>query len=348
MAIVDFFRKRERVAGIDFGTSGVKLVVVEPERKRPVVVYATTIDYPEPVSSVVEVLDSVSFVRIMETVWRYIPEKVTKVSFVMPGRLVMVHAIELPKDVANVRGFVEEELRTRIPFALDEISYDIHVFAHGDRNMALCVITKKDVLERCRRILSSMGAEVAVVDTAFTALANLFLFNYPEVADHNAVILLDIGETNTNVVFVKEGNMVLGQCLSDANEGMIARRVAEAAGISVEEALDRLRSGGVDEVILSDATRELCSVISSELMVVGSRLGDFVVDKIYITGGAALNPYMPGLLREFTAVPDVEPMMPLRRFGLSRKLDRVFVEEISNPLSLALGGTLSLIFSEAG
>lgn len=64
--LAGLLRKSDYVAGIDLGTSAVKLVVCQIKGSKPVLLFATTIDYTEHVASVREVIEDVSFARVME------------------------------------------------------------------------------------------------------------------------------------------------------------------------------------------------------------------------------------------------------------------------------------------
>ena len=335
-------KRAEAVAGIDVGVSSVKIVVMEKE-KRPVLSFAAVIPHSERPGSVVEIVDSPSFARVMEAVWRHLPERVDRVSFVMPGRLVMMKVFDVPSGTVNVRGFVEEELKKEVPFPLEELVYDMFVYPGRDERKAVVFMVQKSVFERCRRVLLNLGARDAVVDTAFAAMANLISCCCGREVAEETVVGVDIGDSNVNVVVMVEGELAFGQCISEVNGTVILEKIAEAEGLSPEKVREAVVSGRVSEAALEEGAKQFCSALASELITVGARLGGLVVDSVYITGGAVLNPYICKWLREFTAVNRVEIVDPLKGIRVSNRVDKVFLAEKAGELAIAIGGALSLV-----
>lgn len=273
------------------------------------------------------------------------PEEVEKVSFVMPGRFVIVKDFEVPQTALNVQAFVQEELRRDTLLPLDDIVYDCFMYDYHGSKRALCIIVKKDMLQKCKSIILNMGVRQAHIDTAMTALANVFNYNHPEEADESVVAIADVGKTNTNLIFMREGNLLYGTCLSELSGSLIDGHIAEKMGIDVGQAEELKESGLVDEYILEEAVSALSAKLAGEILTQLSRIGSQTLDQLFITGGNSILPMLLRYLKEHTGVP-VDLLNPLKKFSVSKHVDKVFLEEISERLSLALGGIINVMYSE--
>ncbi len=339
------FKRSGGVTAIDLGASGVKILSCNIAGKRPVVSYATIVDYSKPVLSVREIIEDRGFAEVMEAVWRHIPENPGMVSFVMPGRFVMMHRFEVPESTVNLVSYVEEELKSTLPFPLEDIVYDTVVNYRGGEREVVCVITQKAVLQNCQNVILNMGVEDVVVDTAFTALANALVYNYPEEIEDSVVVLLDVGRLNTNLVVVIDGFPTFGHCIADLSGSTIDAFVAERLGVEISEA-ERLKIDGmVDPDLIEEAVKSFSSQLAGEVMALLSRINVQVVDKLYITGGSSILPSFSRWMKEHMAG-QVALFNPFRRLSFSKGVDRIFVEEASGRFSLAVGGVIACISSE--
>ncbi len=117
----------------------------------------------------------------------------------LQGNAVIVKHMRLPPRTNDIRSAVEKEASRHIPFPLEDLYLDVHVFdaaREGSEDASVMVVAaRKKVIHHLEAIMERAGLSLAVVDVDAFALHNCFAFNYPEQLE--PAFLLDIGSTQS-------------------------------------------------------------------------------------------------------------------------------------------------------
>ncbi len=333
-------QKKDRIVSVDFGSSGLKVVSARLQDRVIEINHITIANYAsEKISSIIEVIENPRLGHLVDIVWNYIPRGGGRICFIIPGRFVIVKKFTLPATVSDVESYLQDRIKEELPFSLSEISFDFYTLPSEGELGVVCIVARRDILKRCSSLLAETSYKVTYIDTAFSSLANLYNYNYPEETE-KFVAIVDMGRVMTNVAFLKNGHLVFGQCLSEVQGGLLDRTIAHRMGITPEEAEERKINSAVPEDVLREALEEFCQDLTGQLWILAERAEFPRIDKIYLTGGnAALYTLKETLKNQMNC--NVELLSPLKRFRISKEIDRVYLEEVSDRLSLALGGIVS-------
>lgn len=129
----------------------------------------------------------------------------------VPGNMAFARFAKLPPiESSKVKSIVAYEAQQQIPFPIDEVEWDYHVFEEEDApdiEVGIFAITK----EKVAHFLSnyrSVGVRVDTLTLSPVAVYNAFAFENEITGDDNTVYL-DIGTNSTDIIVVESGSIWL-------------------------------------------------------------------------------------------------------------------------------------------
>ena len=129
----------------------------------------------------------------------------------VPGNLAFARFAKLPPiESSKVKSMVAYEAQQQIPFPIDEVEWDYHVFEEEDSpdiEVGIFAITK----EKVARFLSnyrSVGVRVDTLTLSSVAVYNAFAYGN-ETPDEDNTVYLDIGTSSTDIIVVDSGRIWL-------------------------------------------------------------------------------------------------------------------------------------------
>jgi len=344
MGITKFFRRRERLIGVDIGAAGVKIVEVELGGDRPELVNIAaaplsgdifannTVARPERVAP--EIARLLSANGIVDR------RAVTAV----PGPSVFVKKMKMPNLApAEIGPNVQLEAGNLIPHNLDAVKLDYQVVGRLDKNSieVLLVAAKNDVIDSFTGCLAQAGLETAIVDVDVFALQNVFELARPELRE-STVALINMGARFTSVAICSGGRTLF---TGDAAIGGRActELLAHGLGRSIEEA-EAIKCGRSSAAAESESAPIIARWVESAAVEINRQLGFFWsavgaaggIDRILISGGGA---EAPGFVESLAAKTE----LPCERLGVFRGVrcrdgvDAAFLAEIEPCMGVALG-----------
>jgi type IV pilus assembly protein PilM len=206
----------------------------------------------------------------------------------------------------------------------------------------LLVAAKKDLIMNYLETVEAAGVSCSILDVSSFALANCFLFNYPEEKTGISAIF-DIGSGVTNFVVVENGEAVFARDIpmggfnytSDINKSM-GVSLEEAEGLKLDLAMGRPVPEELKGVVQS--THEMfCEELNRSLDFYTTTSTQNRIQKIFISGGGSQMPGLRESLANLTQI-SIEIMNPLQRIQIEKNaVPPEYLEQTSSLCSVAIG-----------
>jgi type IV pilus assembly protein PilM len=259
---------------------------------------------------------------------------------------VIIKKITIPK-------MTEEELKTSIryeaeqyvPFDIDEVNIDFQILdqnsgAEGQMDVVL-VAVKKDLIRDYCYVAEEAGLDPVIVDVAAFALGNAYEANY-DISEKNTIALINIGASTTNINILQNGLPVFTRD-SAVGSNHHTEALEREFGIATEDA-ERLKKGqsveNVDEeaaqAIINAASEEIYSDISRSFEYFKGSVSEEDINKIVLSGGAALIKGFAEAMSERLGV-DVEVADPFKKIKIPPKRDPAYLKDIAPIAAEAVG-----------
>ncbi len=345
------FRKKKGVAGLDVGSSSIK--VVELEGKPDNLSLVSLGFEPLPEDTIVEgqIMELNSVSEAIDNVFRShqvgSPQVVTSVS----GNSVIIKNIILPAmSREEIEDSIEWHAEEHIPFDLSEVNLDYHVADETmDTTQVMVAACKRERIETLRQAIQLAGKTPVAIDVDTFALQNCYEVNYQPM-DDEYVALINIGAATMNVNIVRGHESVftrditvggmqftdilqrnLGLSFQEA-EAMKRGAMEFGAAVEVDEEVDfRQLLGSVTEMVALEIQRTFDFYRNT------SENPDFRIDRILVSGGGSKLEGLSGELAERLDV-EVEVLNPFRSIKVdSKKFDPDYLNEIMPEMAVAVG-----------
>jgi len=244
------------------------------------------------------------------------------------------------------------EAGQRSPFDVDNITLDYKILQKDPENgemEVLLVAAKNNVMQAYIDLLYEAGLRPLVIDVDAFAVSNSFLLSATEEDQQKVVSVINIGETLTNLTFLKNGTYHSTRDIATACDFFV-KTLMKNLKIEREEANNILR--GKDLEKYNQAVINRAIEFSAEELSVGIDLAfgyfqssenNLKVEKIALCGGGACIQNLAGILAKRHNV-EVEIMNPLSHVAFDEKrFNGPIPENISTLLTVAAGLALRRI-----
>lgn len=247
------------------------------------------------------------------------------VSFSIPGRASFVRQLRIPKVSGDrLNRLIQYEARQQIPFPLEDIILDSHVFdSDGPELGVTLVAVRRTIIDQYCAMLKSAGLVPDVIDVTTLSLFDSF---YPQLkADSEDVIALaDIGASTTDIIVCKRGKVEFIRTAPQAGD-QLTKYLSDQMSLSWNEAEERkVNVGELDptidrrtdplaygegdqaarvKVFLSKAFDGIANEIRRTLDFYVSQPEGEPIGKIYLTGGTARCPGIAQFVENRLGVP---------------------------------------------
>lgn len=283
----------DTILGLDIGNRSIKAVKVTGGMKGYLLSEWAEVKV-EPESGIAEGLQELSEkMALAETtcIASFRPDQVSFRNLKMP--------FKDRKKIAQTVGF---ELEPMLPFPVDSIITDHLTANHSEETRVLSASVEEEVFAGFLSALTTQNLDPEVVDIGDVSAAVQYAGQ--EAASENA-LFIDMGSDITSLVLLHDGEVVLVRALHFGGAS-ITKAIAEKKGISWEEA-EALKCGA-DAEGLSTLTKPLitsfCQQIQNTLHAFRFELmTEVTVERILLSGGAALLPGLPEMLQDDLELP---------------------------------------------
>lgn len=327
------------VWGIDIGHAGVKAVKLQRTLEGGV----TVLGYAMEPINVAEGGDRDAAVL---TAVRHLAEheRITDapVFAALSGKQIFTRTINVPViNAKKVGRMVELEARQQIPGDFNDVRWGYHLSpaADGVSNDVTLFAARKELVDGLIQLCKACGLQLAGISITSLAVYNFVRFDQ-EFADDEAVVVLDVGAQNTDLV-VYQGDMLWMRTLGISG-GDITRAFMKKFRVSFEEA-EQLKcqvqdSRQADRIIkvIEGSLSELIADVQRSLGFYKNTSKDARFESVVVSGNTFKLPGLSQYLADRLGMAIIE-LVELERIKVASGLDRGHFLDDLQSLGVAMG-----------
>lgn len=342
------FGKKKSVAGLDIGSSSIKMVELEGKLNNLSLVSLGFENLPGDTIIDGQIMELNVVSDVIMSVCSNHQVNATNVVTGVSGHSVILKNIVLP---SMTREELEESIdwhaEEHIPYDLADVSLDYQVTAETpDSTHVLIAACKRERIDNIKQAIQLAGKTPVVIDVDTFALQNCYEVNYNP-TDDQVVTLLNIGASTMNVNIVKGTRSLFtrditvgGSQFTDVLQRSLGLNFqqAEAVKRGVVDAAD-----GIEEKSIEPLMNNVTEIVAMEIQKTfdfyraTTEDNETIVQKILISGGGSK---LTGLSEELShrlELP-VEILDPFRNIKVDgKKFDPDYLSEIVPEMAVAVG-----------
>ena len=203
------FGKKKGVAGLDVGSSSVKVVELEGKLNNLSLVGLGYENLPDDTIVDGQIMEMNAVSEVIQNVCRDHQISANQVVTGVSGHSVIVKNIVLPPMSRDeLEESIDWHAEEHIPYDLSDVSLDYHVTNQSnDATNVLIAACKRERIDSLKQAVQMAGKTPVIIDIDTFALQNCYEINYQPDASQ-AVALLNIGASTMNVNIVQGVNSV--------------------------------------------------------------------------------------------------------------------------------------------
>ena len=342
------FGKKKSVAGLDIGSSSVKMVELDGKGNQLNLVALGYQNLPDDTIIDGQIMELTVVSDVIQNVCSNFQVKADQVVTGVSGHSVIIKNIVLPPmSQDELEESIDWHAEEHIPYDLADVSLDYQITQNtSDATHVLIAACKRERIDNVRQAVQLAGKEPFVIDVDTFALQNCYEFNY-QPSDSQVVTLLNIGASTMNVNIVKGTRSLFSRDIT-VGGSQFTDVLQRSLGLSYQqaEAVKRGVSGaveGVEEKSIEPLITNVTEIVAMEIQKTfdfyraTTEDNDTVVQKILISGGGSK---LQGLARDLSARLElpVEVLDPFRNIKVdSKKFDPDYMSEIMPEMAVAVG-----------
>jgi type IV pilus assembly protein PilM len=340
------FGKKKSVAGLDIGSSSIKMVELSGKANNLSLVSLGNENLPADTIIDGQIMEMNTVSDVISNLCTNFQVKADQVVTGVSGHSVIIKNIVLPPmSREELEESIDWHAEEHIPFDLADVSLDYQVTAEtSDATHVLIAACKRERIDNIRQAIQLSGRQPVVIDVDTFALQNCYEVNYdPNATD--CVTLLNIGASTMNVNIVKGSRSLFTRDIT-VGGSQFTDVLQRNFGVSFQqaEAMKRgVNTPGIETKAIEPLMHNVTELVANEIQ----KTFDFyratsddsstVVKKILISGGGSK---LQGLSEELSArlqLP-VEILNPFRNIVVDeRKFDHGYMNEVMPEMAVAVG-----------
>jgi type IV pilus assembly protein PilM len=339
--------------GLDIGSHAVKLVELAGNDFSFIVrrVGQALISPESIVDGSVRAPEDVS--HVVRDLVQNLSPRLSHVATSIAGYSVIVKKIVVPyADEREIEDNLLVEAENYVPFEIDEVYVDFHILvgtgsAEKMQSEIFLVAAKKEVVDDYAALIQDVGLSPAVVDVDAFALGNAFEGAFGKLSE--AVVLVDIGASKTNLNIVSNGNSLFARDMAIGGR-QLTEALQNATGLNYGEAEGLKISGSSDNGLNREAAavcEELCRLWGAELrkaidFFVASAKTNERPTQVLLSGGCALLRGIDKFLEKEIRIP-VSLFDPWRTMSADKDIDPDYFASLGPQMAIATGLALRTV-----
>src|SRR5262245_876487 len=342
------FGKKKSVAGLDIGSSSVKMVELEGKSNRYSLTGLGFENVPDETIIDGQIMELNAVSDVIQKVCINHNMKADRVVTGVSGHSVIIKNIALPAmSDEELEESIDWHAEEHVPYDLADVSLDYQITGRtSDSTHVLIAACKRDRIENVRQAIQLAGKEPAVIDVDTFALQNCYEVNY-QPDPSQVVTLLNIGASTMNVNIVKGSRSLFSRDIT-VGGSQFTDVLQRSLGLSYQQA-EAVKRGavhavdGVEEKSIEPLMGNVTEIVAMEIQ----KTFDFyrattednqtTVQKILISGGGSKLRGLAADLSRRLELP-VEVLNPFRNIDVDeRKFDRSYLNEIMPEMAVAVG-----------
>jgi len=341
------FGKKKSVAGLDVGSSSIKMVELEGKADNLSLVNLGFENLPSDTIIDGQIMELNTVSDVIRNLCVNHGVNADNVVTGVSGHSVIIKNIVLPPmSREELEESIDWHAEEHIPYDLADVSLDYQVTAeNSDATHVLIAACKRERIDNMRQAIQLSGRQPVVIDVDTFALQNCYEVNY-QPRESDVVTLLNIGASTMNVNIVKGTRSLFTRDIT-VGGSQFTDVLQRSLGLNYQQAEAIKRGaqtmGGGEEKSIEPLISNVTEIVANEIQ----KTFDFyrttsddnhtVVQKILISGGGSK---LQGLIAELSARLElpVEMMNPFRSIKVdNRKFDAGYMNEIMPEMAVAVG-----------
>lgn len=342
------FGKKKSVAGLDIGSSSVKMVELDGKVGNLNLVSLGFENLPDDTIIDGQIMELNTVSDVIKNVCTNNRVGADRVVTGVSGHSVIIKNIVLPAmSEDELEESIDWHAEEHIPYDLADVSLDYQITgASHDATHVLIAACKRERIDNIRQAIQLAGKEPVVIDVDTFALQNCYEVNY-QPDETQVVTLLNIGASTMNVNIVKGTRSLFTRDIT-VGGSQFTDVLQRSLGLSFQQA-EAVKRGvtqaaqGIEEKAIEPLMNNVTEIVAMEIQ----KTFDFyrattednqtVVQKILISGGGSK---LNGLAQDLSARLElpVEVLDPFRSIKVdTRKFDPGYLSEIMPEMAVAVG-----------
>lgn len=342
------FGKKKSVAGLDIGSSSIKMVELEGKANSFSLVSLGYENLPDDTIIDGQIMELNVVSDVIQRVCNNHQVNAENVVTGVSGHSVIIKNIVLPPmSQDELEESIDWHAEEHIPYDLADVSLDYQITGTtADSTHVLIAACKRERIDNIRQAVQLAGKTPVVIDVDTFALQNCYEANYhPD--DNQVVTLLNIGASTMNVNIVKGTRSLFTRDIT-VGGSQFTDVLQRSLGLSFQQA-EAVKRGvtnaadDIDEKSIEPLMNNVTEIVAMEIQ----KTFDFyrattednqtVVQKILISGGGSK---LRGLAQDLSARLElpVEVLDPFRNIKVdAKKFDPDYLSEIMPEMAVAVG-----------
>jgi type IV pilus assembly protein PilM len=340
------FGRKSSVAGLDIGSSSIKMVELEGKANNLNLVSLGYENLPDDTIVDGQIMELNVVSDVIQNVCTNHQVNANQVVTGVSGHSVILKNIVLPpmsKD--ELEESIDWHAEEHIPYDLSDVSLDYQITGSTSTSTnVLIAACKRDRIENIRQAVQLAGKQPVVIDVDTFALQNCYELNYhPD--ESQVVTLLNIGASTMNVNIVKGTTSLFTRDIT-LGGNQFTDVLQRSLGLSFQQAESVKRGSkdaSVDDAQIEPLIANVTEIVAMEIQ----KTFDFyratsednrtAVQKILISGGGSKLKGLAQDLSKRLELP-VEVLDPFRSINVdSRKFDSGYLNDIMPEMAVAVG-----------
>ena len=227
----------------------------------------------------------------------------------LPEKDVISRLVKLPPlKESEIKEALNFEAETFVPYPLDDVLIDYEIVDKDEagRLLVFAIAAKKSLISAYIKLFKKVGLELQAIESPAVAM-NRVITN--SVSSTGSVLLMDMGETVSDILIVRAGSIYLTRPVSVGGEAL-TRAISINLGLEMKSAEEYKKAYGM-------RASELEGKIKNAILPVFTSMAEEIrkavvayreewgknVDLLVLSGGGA---NMPGLAEELTRILGLE------------------------------------------
>ena len=342
------FGKKKGVAGLDVGSSSIKVVELDGKLNNLSLVSLGFENLPDDTIIDGQIMELNTVSEVIQKACDNYQIKSNQVVTGVSGHSVIIKNIVLPPmSREELEESIDWHAEEHIPYDLSDVNLDYHITSEtADATQVLIAACKRERVDSLKQAIQLSGRQPVAIDVDTFALQNCYEINY-QPDDSQVVTLLNIGASTMNVNIVQGRNSLFTRDITIGGS-QFTDILQKNLGLSFQQA-EALKRGvvdaadGVEEKAIEPLMNNVTEMVAMEIQ----KTFDFyratadneslVVQKILISGGGSK---LSGLAEELSARLElpVEVLDPFRQIKVdTKKFDPDYLSEIMPEMAVAVG-----------
>jgi type IV pilus assembly protein PilM len=342
------FGKKKSVAGLDVGSSSIKIVELDGKMNALNLVGLGYENLPDDTIVDGQIMELNTVSEVIQNICANHQISANQVVTGVSGHSVIIKNIVLPPmSREELEESIDWHAEEHIPFDLADVSLDYQVTSeNADATEVLIAACKRERIDNIKQAVQLAGKQPVIIDVDTFALQNCYEVNY-QPDSSQIVALLNIGAATMNVniiqgvrsLFTRDITMGGSQFTDVLQRNLgLSFQQAEAVKRGVMESAEGVEETAI-EPLMNNVTEMVAMEIQKTFDFYRSSSDDnaLAVQKILISGGGSK---LSGLAEDLSARLElpVEVLDPFRSIKVdTKKFDPDYLSEIMPEMAVAVG-----------